>query len=79
MATGDYFGDMKNPKVLVRVGEKGDVGSMEIVEMMFTVKGPTAGAIMIEWNIRADRQGSGILRVYYLRFLQLDANISFDI
>ena len=58
MATGDYFGDMNHPKVVVKVGEPGDVGSMEIVEMLFSTKGPTAGAIMIEWNVRADKPGA---------------------
>lgn len=59
MATGSYFGDMNNPQVFVRVGSPGDVGSMEIVEMLFSVKGPTAGAIILEWNVHADAQGSG--------------------
>jgi hypothetical protein len=58
MATGSYFGDMNNPQIFVRVGNKGDVGTMEIVEMLFTVKGSTAGAITIEWNVYADAPGS---------------------
>ncbi|KAK1832080.1 pectate lyase superfamily protein-domain-containing protein [Podospora conica] len=58
MATGNYFGDMENPKVAIRVGEKGDVGTVEIVEMLFTTKGATAGAIMVEWNVSADTPGS---------------------
>jgi hypothetical protein len=45
---------------MVKVGNTGDVGSVEIVEMLFTVKGPTAGAILMEWNIKADAQGSGM-------------------
>ncbi|KAK5628851.1 hypothetical protein RRF57_004566 [Xylaria bambusicola] len=57
-ATGDYFNDMENPKVAVRIGSPGDVGTMEIVEMLFTVKGPTAGAIMVEWNIKASSPGA---------------------
>jgi hypothetical protein len=59
MATGSYFGTMKDPKVVLQVGKVGDVGSVEIVEMMITAKGPTAGAIMVEWNVRADKPGSG--------------------
>lgn len=57
-ATGDYFNDMESPKVAVRVGKPGDVGTMEIVEMLFTVNGPTAGAIMVEWNIKASSPGA---------------------
>ena len=59
MATGSYFGDMNSPKVVIKAGEKGDVGSMEIIEMIFSTKGPTAGAIMVEWNVLADKPGSG--------------------
>jgi hypothetical protein len=56
---GFYFSDMNNPQVMVQVGNKGDVGNMEIVEMLFTVKGATAGAILMEWNVAAASQGSG--------------------
>lgn len=58
---------MKNPRVVVKVGMEGDVGSIEIVEMMFTVKGPTAGAIMVEWNVRADAQGSGKVHIHTVK------------
>lgn len=58
---GFYFSDLNNPQVMVRVGNKGDVGTMEIVEMLFSVKGPTAGAILMEWNVAADSQGSAAM------------------
>jgi hypothetical protein len=45
---------------MVKVGNEGDVGSVEIVEMLLTVKGPTAGAILMQWNIKEDAQGSGM-------------------
>lgn len=32
--------------------------TLEISDMLFTVKGPTVGAILMEWNILADKQGS---------------------
>lgn len=56
---GMYFGDLNNPKVVVQVGNRGDVGDVEIVEMMFTVTGATAGAIVVEWNVHEKTQGSG--------------------
>jgi hypothetical protein len=59
MCTGAYFNDMKSPKVFIEVGKKGQRGKVEIVEMMFTAKGPTAGAIMVEWNVEADGPGAG--------------------
>jgi hypothetical protein len=59
MGTGSYFGDIKNPKVMVQVGQPGDSGVLEIVDMLFTVKGATAGAILMAWNVHESTQGSG--------------------
>lgn len=62
MGTGSYFEDIKNPKVMVQVGQPGDSGVLEIVEiveMLFTVKGATAGAILVQWNVHESTQGSG--------------------
>ena len=43
------------------VGYPGDKGILEISDMLFTVKGPTAGAILMEWNVQESTQGSGEL------------------
>ncbi|KAF6807464.1 glucan 1,3-beta-glucosidase, partial [Colletotrichum musicola] len=48
MGTGSYFQDEANPKVMVQVGNKGDSGVIEISDMMFTVKWPTAGCILMQ-------------------------------
>ena len=53
--------------MVARVGEEGDIGTMEIVDMLFTVKGPTAGAIMIEWNVRASEQGAAAMWDSHIR------------
>ncbi|GAB1209502.1 hypothetical protein APSETT445_008281 [Aspergillus pseudonomiae] len=58
MATGSKFQDAENPHVAVKVGEEGDVGIVEIQDMMFTVSGPTAGAVLMEWNVHESTQGS---------------------
>ena len=58
MATGSRFEDMANPRAAVRVGAVGSVGVMEIQCMMFTVRGPTAGAVLVEWNVHEATQGS---------------------
>lgn len=58
MATGDKFEDVKNPHVAVKVGSQGDEGIMEIQDLLFTVSGPTAGAVLVEWNIHESTQGS---------------------
>lgn len=64
--SGFYFSDMNTPRVMVRVGNRGDVGTMEISDMLFTTKGPTAGAILVEWNVTANAQGSGECFLVYL-------------
>ncbi|KAI8307653.1 Glucan 1,3-beta-glucosidase [Colletotrichum sp. SAR11_59] len=48
----------KIPIPMLRVGNIGDVGSVEMQDLMFTTVGPTPGAILVEWNINADSQGS---------------------
>ncbi|KAF6792624.1 hypothetical protein CSOJ01_14144 [Colletotrichum sojae] len=58
MATDSLFADMSSPRAAVRVGDEGSVGAVEIQCMMFTVKGPTAGAVLMEWNIHESSQGS---------------------
>jgi hypothetical protein len=59
MGTGSYFEDQSNPQVMVKVGNEGDSGVIEISDMLFTVKGPTAGVILMEWNVHESSQGSG--------------------
>lgn len=43
---------------MLKVGNVGDVGSMEMQDLIFTTQGPTAGAILVEWNIQAKSAGS---------------------
>lgn len=47
----------RNPRPLVRVGNRGDRGDVEIQDLLFTTKGPTAGAVLVEWNIKATCSG----------------------
>lgn len=58
MGTGPKFEDASNPRAMVQVGNRGDVGVVEIQDMMFTVSGPTAGAVLVEWNVHQSSQGS---------------------
>ncbi|EER45681.1 LysM domain-containing protein [Histoplasma capsulatum H143] len=57
VAFGPKFQDEKNPRPLVRVGNRGDRGDVEIQDLLFTTKGPTAGAVLVEWNIKAACSG----------------------
>lgn len=58
MATGPKFQDMSSPHVAIRVGQEMDVGIVEIQDLLFTVSGPTAGAVLMEWNLHESTQGS---------------------
>lgn len=58
MGTGSVFSNGSEPQVMVRVGNTGDVGAMAIAEMLFTVKGYTPGAILMEWNVHEGDQGA---------------------
>lgn len=57
-ASGDKFKDMSKPHVIVQVGEKGQTGDVEISDIIFQGEGPMAGAVLVEWNIRASSPGS---------------------
>jgi hypothetical protein len=61
MATGHAFSDPTNPTPLIRVGNPGDEGVIEISDLLFTVSGPTAGAVLLEWNVREASQGSAAM------------------
>ncbi|KAK2040789.1 hypothetical protein LZ31DRAFT_544520 [Colletotrichum somersetense] len=46
---------------MVQVGNKGDVGTRKITEMLFSVRVVTAGAILMEWNVAAAEQGAAAM------------------
>ncbi|KAJ5130998.1 Peptidoglycan-binding Lysin subgroup, partial [Penicillium bovifimosum] len=58
MMKGSKFENQLNPHVGVQVGQTGDVGIIEIQSLLFTVSGPTAGAVLVEWNVHQYTQGS---------------------
>jgi uncharacterized Zn-finger protein len=39
MATGPRFADADHPQVAIKIGQAGDIGSVEIQDMLFTVRG----------------------------------------
>ncbi|EXU95088.1 pectate lyase superfamily protein [Metarhizium robertsii] len=59
--TGPYFSKESDPRVMVQVGNDGDSGVIEISDMMFTVKGATAGCILMEWNVHESGRGSAAM------------------
>ena len=58
MASGPFFSDQTNPQPVFRIGAPGDSGNVELSDLVFGTKGPAAGAIMIEWNVAGQTQGS---------------------
>lgn len=59
MAAGNSnFQDQLNPKPMLRVGQPGDVGNVEISDIMLETKGAQPGAILLEWNLEAESPGS---------------------
>ncbi|KAJ6488401.1 exo-beta-1,3-glucanase [Mycena vulgaris] len=58
MGTGANFADQNNPRPVIRVGNPGDTGSVEMSDMVVATTGGSAGAIGIEWNIKESSQGS---------------------
>ncbi|KUJ14026.1 pectin lyase-like protein [Mollisia scopiformis] len=61
MGTGSFFENAASPQVMVQVGKTGDTGIIQISDMLFTVKGATAGAILMEWNVHESTQGSAAM------------------
>jgi hypothetical protein len=43
---------------MLKVGNAGDVGTVEMQDLLFTNVGPTAGAVLLEWNLKASSQGA---------------------
>jgi len=46
---------------MVRVGKPGDVGTVELSDLLFTAVGPTAGLVAMEWNLKADGKGKAAM------------------
>jgi glucan 1,3-beta-glucosidase len=55
------FKDQANPKPVWQIGQEGDVGNVEIADLMFETQGPQPGAILMEFNVAGESQGSAAL------------------
>ncbi|KAI0187568.1 pectate lyase superfamily protein-domain-containing protein [Xylaria flabelliformis] len=55
MASGSFFGDINNPKPMLKVGtNSGDAGQVELSDFVVGNTGPAPGAVLIEWNLASD-------------------------
>ncbi|KAK4203357.1 pectate lyase superfamily protein-domain-containing protein [Triangularia verruculosa] len=60
VAFGERFADARHPRPMIRVGQKGQRGNVEMQDLIFTSKGPTAGVVFVEWNIKASAAGKAV-------------------
>jgi glucan 1,3-beta-glucosidase len=44
-----------------RIGNEGEKGVVEISDLMFTTRGGTAGAVLMEWNVHEESTGSAAM------------------
>ena len=47
--------------MMVQVGDEGDAGVVEIQDLLFTTAGPTAGVVLMEWNVAQTTPGSAAM------------------
>lgn len=55
------FKDMSNPKPVFQVGQPGDVGNVEMQDLVFETQGPQPGAILMQFNVAGQTKGSAAL------------------
>jgi glucan 1,3-beta-glucosidase len=58
MVNGSAFNDMNNPKPVWRVGNPGDACNVEMSDLVFELRGPGVGAIIVQWNCAQASPGS---------------------
>lgn len=51
LASGSYFTDINNPKPVLRIGVSGELGIVELSDMIVSTQGPLKGAVLIEYNL----------------------------
>lgn len=60
------FQDQNKPKPVFQVGQPGDVGNVEMSDLIFETRGAQPGAILVEWNVKGASQGSaGLWDVHF--------------
>jgi len=58
LGTGSAFSDQSTPTPVLRVGNPGDTGVVEISDIVVSTTGGSQGAVGIEWNVDQSSQGS---------------------
>ncbi|PSS03376.1 exo-beta-1,3-glucanase-like protein [Coniella lustricola] len=53
MAAGAYFEDINTPQVMLQIGTAGEAGTVALSDIIVSTQGAMAGAILIEYNLKA--------------------------
>lgn len=61
MAHGRKFSNQYKPIPMLQVGREGEIGSVEISDITLQTKGPAPGAILMQWNLAEEEQGSAAM------------------
>ncbi|KAF2826412.1 exo-beta-1,3-glucanase-like protein [Ophiobolus disseminans] len=65
LSAGNYFNDLKNPSVVVKVAEQGEHGSVELSDLFISTQGQQKGAILMEYNLfTLDEEPAGMWDVH---------------
>ncbi|MCJ1354548.1 MAG: hypothetical protein MMC33_004537 [Icmadophila ericetorum] len=64
MSSGSFFNNMNSPQPVVQIGQSGQAGQIEWSDMIVSTQGPQAGAILIQFNLAASGQPSGLWDVH---------------
>ncbi|EED77302.1 predicted protein, partial [Postia placenta Mad-698-R] len=75
---GSAFADQSNPTPMVQVGASGSSGILEITDIIFSVQGPTPGAIVVEWNVNSPTQGGAGMWDSHIRWLPAAAGTDLE-
>ncbi|KAJ8128672.1 hypothetical protein O1611_g4962 [Lasiodiplodia mahajangana] len=66
MATGEKFTDPSKPVAVFEVGKPGDVGTVEMSDLIIETQGPLPGAILMQWNLAGSENGAaGLWDVHF--------------
>ncbi|KAK4186330.1 pectin lyase fold/virulence factor [Podospora australis] len=58
LAIGDKFSDISNPHPVVQIGRPGEEGVVEMSDIIVSTQGATAGAVLIEYNLKTPTDDS---------------------
>ena len=61
MSSGSFFSNINAPQPVVKVGNAGDVGTVEWSDMIVSTQGAQAGAILIQWNLASTPTASSAM------------------